>query len=544
MFQLRWGISPTKERVMAKSSSTVTVPETGYRRGAVMLLGLIGAIQVADPIVSSLALVKASDELNFTASIQALAAGVSTLALAAFAISGGVLADRLGRRGVLMASLIVSSIGELLTAVSTDPVMYIAGRVITGMALAITFGSAYAMLRAVSSEKSLGSAMAMFNVLNGVVPVVVMVLAGVLMGVNWRLAYVLLPIVAFVLFWFIRPVLPKMPKTGGGKIDYFGLIFVGVGIAALLYGISNAAGGLTKPAFLVPVIAGIISLVLFAIVENRGKHAVFPIKILAHPAFLGAVIMGIFWNFGAGGLSQMLPNIWQYVTHIPASLIGVAQLPMSAAGVIGSLLAGALLSRGVAARFISITGYGLLVLAFIELAFVDAKSGFLVFLFGMIVAGIGYMMNATTQGNLFLTLAPKSAYGAVTSSKMAVGQFGYALGLTGTSTLVSLFTLNKVDELSKGAVTGEDNWDAITSYMSTGSTTNSALSAISVTDIEAAYASAFNTTSLISGAIVLVAGIVMFISLSRKKAAIPVDDFLAGVRTVPTAAPAAKGTKK
>jgi hypothetical protein len=35
----------------------------------------------------------------------------------------------------------------------------------------------------------------------------------------------------------------------------------------------------------------------------------------------------------------------------------------------------------------------------------------------------------------------------------------------------------------------------------------------------------------------------MFISLSRKKAAIPVDDFLAGVTTVP-AAPASKGAKK
>jgi len=124
-----------------------------------------------------------------------------------------------------------------------------------------------------------------------------------------------------------------------------------------------------------------------------------------------------------------------------------------------------------------------------------------------------------------------------------VGQFGYALGLTGTSTLVSLFTLSKVNELSKGAVSGEENWDAITSYMSTGSTTNSALSAVSVTDIEAAYSTAFNTTSIISGVIVLLAGIVMFISLSRKKAAIPVDDFLAGVTTVP-ATPASKGAKK
>lgn len=525
---------------MAKSTPTVTVPETGFRRGAVILLGLIGAIQVADPIVSSMALVKASDELNFTASIQALAAGVSTLALAAFAISGGVLADRLGRREVLFASLIVSSAGELLTAVSADPTIYIAGRVISGMALGITWGASYAMLRVVSSEKSLGSAMALYSVLNGVLPVFAMVATGVLMGLNWRLAYLLLPVMAFVLLWFIFPVLPKVPRTGGGKIDYAGLILVGGGIASLLYGISCAPQGLTSLAFIVPVVAGVIALALFAIVESKSKHAVFPIKLLAHPAFLGAVVMGIFWNFASGGLSQMLPNIWQYVTHIPSSLIGVAQLPMTAAGIVGSLTAGALLSRGRAAKFISATGYALLVFAFVELAFVDAKSGFLVFLVGMVVAGVGYMMNATTQGNLFLTLAPKTAFGAVTASKMTVGQFGYALGLTGTTTMISTLTLNSVDKLSSGAVSGETNWDAITSYMTSGTSTNSALSAISVSDIEAAYASAFNVTMGVSAVIILVAGIVMFISLSRKNAAIQVDDYLAGVRTVPATKATAK----
>ena len=488
---------------------------------------MVGAIQVADPLVSSLSLVKASDELNFTASMQSLAAGISTLALAAFAISGGLLADRLGRRGILFVSLIISSAGEILTAVSQDPAMYLAGRIITGMALGITFGSSYAMLRAVSSEKSLGGAMALFNILNGVIPVVVMVVTGILLGVSWRLTYLLLPAIALILIWFIPAILPKMPRIGSGRVDVPGLVFVGAGLAALLAGISSASKGLTSMEFLAPVALGIVSLAVFAWRESKATNPVFPIKLLKHPAFLGAVTMGVFWNFAAGGLSQMLPNIWQYVTHIPSALIGLAQLPMSAAGIVGSLIAGALLSKGVAARFISGTGYALLVVAFLELALIEPQSGFVVFLIGMILAGVGYMMNATTQGNLFLTLAPSKFYGAVTSSKMAVGQFGYALGLTGTSTAISILTLNRVDEISKGTVTGESNWDAITSYMSTGTTTNTALAAIPVADIESAYAYAFNMTSAGAAVMVLIAGILMFTALSRKNASVPVDTFIA-----------------
>lgn len=512
---------------MARPSSTVTVPEKGFRRGAVIVLGMLGAIQVADPLVSSLSLVKASDELNFTASMQSLAAGISTLALAAFAITGGMLADRLGRRGILFASLIVSSAGQVLTAVSQDPAMYLSGRIITGMALGITFGSAYAMLRVVSSEKSLGGAMATFNILNGVVPVVVMVVTGVLLSVSWRLTYLLLPAIALILMWFIPAILPKMPRVGAGRVDVPGLIFVGVGLATLLAGISNASKGFTSVDFLAPMGIGVVSLVIFAWHESRSKNPVFPIKLLTHPAFLGAVIMGIFWNFAAGGLSQMLPNMWQYVTHITPSLIGIAQLPMSAAGILGSVVAGALLSRGIPSRFISITGYGFLVLAFAELSLVGPTSGYIVFVVGMVLAGFGYMMNATTQGNLFLTLAPEKFYGAVTSSKMAVGQFGYALGLTGTSTAISIITLSRVNEVSKGTVSGEENWDAITSYMATGSTSNTALAAIPVAEIEGAYAFAFNMTSAGSAGLILIAGILMFISLSRKKASIPVDQFIA-----------------
>lgn len=513
--------------LMAKSDSTVTLPTTGFRRSAVIVLGMVGAIQVADPLESSLSLVKASDELNFTASMQSLAAGISTLALAAFAISGGLLADRLGRRGILFLSLIVSSAGQILTAVNQDSTTYLIGRVITGMALGITFGSAYAMLRAVSSERSLGGAMAMFNILNGVVPVIVIVVTGALLSVSWRVCYLLLPAIALIMMWFIPAILPKTPRVGSGRVDFAGLVFVGIGLATLLAGISNASKGFDSLDFILPLSVGVVALAIFALIERRAKNPVFPIRLLVHPAFLGAVVMGVFWNFAAGGLSQMLPNVWQYVTHIPSAFIGMGQLSMLAAGIVGSLVAGALLSKGVASRFISGTGNAFMVMAFVDLAIIEPGNGFSVFLLGMVLAGVGYMMNATTQSNLFLTLAPKGFYGAVTSSKMAVGQFGYALGLTGTSTAISILTLSREDEVSKGTVTGEGNWDAITSNMATGSTTNSDLSAIPVAQIQDAYSYAFNMTSAGAAALVFVAGILMFVALSRNGSKVPVDEFIA-----------------
>jgi hypothetical protein len=199
---------------------------------------------------------------------------------------------------------------------------------------------------------------------------------------------------------------------------------------------------------------------------------------------------------------------------------------MSAAGIVGSIIAGALLGKGSLPRTTAISGYILMVIGFLTYLTLTPTASYLMFLPGMIIAAIGWMMNATSQGNLFITLAPAKFYGPVTSSKLAVGQFGYALGLTGSTVLVSLFTLSGVSSATKGAVSGDSNWDAITSYLATGSTTNSSLSAVSTSELASIYTSAFISTITIIAVVVAIAGATMYILLKNKKASIPVDEYL------------------
>ena len=76
------------------------------------------------------------------------------------------------------------------------------------------------------------------------------------------------------------------------------------------------------------------------------------------------------------------------------------------------------------------------------------------------------------------------------------------------------------------AVAGERNWDALTSYLYSGSTNNSALSAVSTADLAGIYTSAFVTTITIVAVVTALAGALMYILLKNKKASIPVDEYL------------------
>jgi MFS family permease len=499
---------------------------TPASRTPILLLGLLGAIQVADPLVATVTLVKASDELNLSASMQSLAAGISTFALAATVIPGGVLADRLGRRQVLSMSLLLAALGQLISAFGPSPTLFLLGRVITGIALGTTFAASYGMVKIVSSSAERGPALALFSVVNTVFPLTVVVLTGPVAALNWRWAYLILPVVAVLVFPLTFKLLPDVPKLASGRVDYLGIVLVATGVAGLLSGISSAGAGLGSPLFWLPILIGAAALAGFGYHGSRSPHPLFPPRIFAHPAFLAAVLMGVVFNFASGASSQMSANFWQYIVHLPTAVIGAASAPIAVVSVVAAVIAGRLVKAGIPAATISMIGVGLIALGLASLGFVSQSSNYFAFIPMMVLSGSGVAAVALVQGNLFLNLAPAAFFGPVTSSKTAVGQFGYSLGLTGTTVLVSMFTLSGVERASNGAISGENSWDAITSYLATGTTTDSTLATIGQSTLSQIYSQAFALTAVISAVGVAILAAVIVWSLHRPAAEVPVEDFL------------------
>ncbi len=110
------------------SKSAPKVSSAKMLKLAVPFLGVLGALQGADPNIASTALVGATRGLDMTGGLVALAASISTLALAASVITTGLLADRLGRRRVLMAALVFAVVGDLIVAIAPSSGFFLLGR--------------------------------------------------------------------------------------------------------------------------------------------------------------------------------------------------------------------------------------------------------------------------------------------------------------------------------------------------------------------------------------------------------------------------------
>lgn len=485
---------------------------------AVLLLGFVGGIQTVDPIISSVALVRASSELHFTANITALASGISTLALAATVIASGLLADKLGRRKVLLAALLISIVGDVLVAMSTGTSMYLLGRVIAGIGLGGVFSAAFAYVRAVAGNK-LGTALGQFSAMGGVTTMLGGLVGGVLVTTNWRLAYLVVPIFCVLAFVLVPLLLPKEPAIKGVRIDGVGLGLIALGTTGILYGISKATDSLTAPITWVPILVGICSLVIFAVLESNKKNPILPMSLFKSRVFIAAVISVMLWNLFQAVIVLQLSNLWQYVEHFTPTKVTFGQLPLSVVSIVAAIIAGRSLTKGKSPRSRILLGFVLIALGFGSLFVLPTSGTYMLYLPALLLIGVGLPYVVIASGQLFMSEAPPKFFGPVTSSKTTIGQFGYALGLAGSMVMV--------DNLTKAGITQKltaanvppfqvgQALDSVSQYVNTGvhANTEAARSALQVA--AQSYSSAFSTTMLIMAVTALLAGVTSFMLIKK-----------------------------
>ncbi len=496
-------------------------PDSGQRSPLVPLLflGLLGAIQAADPNISSTALLTAGKALDM-GTLSALAASISTFVLAATVITTGMMADRLGRRKVLIAALILSAIGDLLVALAPGTTVYLVGRALAGIGLGAVFGASFAYVRTFATGKGgLPAALGIFMAASGLFTLLITFVGSSLVGVDWRLSFVVVPILSIVSVLIALTLLPKDgPRPANqGSWDILGQILLAVGIIVFLYGVSHATNGITTPLTVIPVITGIIILGLFALwMRRQGEDGVFPIRLFREPVFIAAVLIGLVYNFSSGVLLLSFSNLFQYANGLKGLSLSLIQVPYLLAGIVAALVVGRMRGAGrITQRGAVLYGTIITVTGFAVFAATAAArpSNALVFLPALILTGMGVIIPSIPYGGLFLQEADPKHYGAVSSSRTTVGQFWYALGLAGSTVLIDGLTRNAVAaKLGPAAGTELEQWSATGGTPSTPGVLPAAAYA---------FSSSFAITMVVFAVVVLAAGIVAWSLLKKYQHADP-----------------------
>ena len=488
---------------------------------AVPFLGLVAGLQGAAVNISATALVSASRGLEMTGGTQALAASVQTLAVAASVVTTGLIADRIGRRHMLLIALAISAIGQLIVAVSPATAFYMLGMAITGIGMGATYGSAFGYLESIVPKAKLASSMGVFTACVMLSTLVMTFIGGVLCGINWRFAFLLVPVVSILALLGVQLLLPKLGRLANGSFDLPGQFFLALGVISFLYGCSELANSLTSPRTIVPLVLGVMLLIAFFIREAKATGAFFPIRLFRSRVFLAAVCAGFIYNFGTAVTFLQVTNLWQYVTGLSTSEVSVWQIPLLVSGMLAGVVTGRLVGNVISDRVAIIGGAGLLLLGAVLLSMANSSHSLLAFTPGLIIAGSGVVVAAVPFGALILREAPADSVGPVTSSRTTMGQMFYTLGFALSMVSVDRLTdIGVIAQLKADGVSPTSygtGLDALSAFVSTGQKPTSTVGQQALQGAASSYGHAFSVTMIGAGVLATVVGLLAFFLLAKDR---------------------------
>lgn len=359
------------------------------------------------------------------------------LALAAFLVTSGSLADRRGRRLVFVAGFGLFTLASLACGLAGSADVLILGRGIQGIGAAMLFAAGPALLGHTFHGRERAMAFGVFGAATGLALAAGPLIGGALMEfAGWRwIFFVNVPvgILAIVITWMrVTESRDKRARTS----DWAGMATFTVALSALVFAIvrGNAEGWSSTPIVSAFAVAGVLGIAFVVIERRRGEAAMFPLSLFRNVTFVGMSIVALVAN-GAGLPSVFIEtSFMQNVLGSTAWEAGLRFLPLTLSlfifGAIGGALTGRVPFRGLMGAACLALGGGLLLTLL-----VTGTSTWTALIPSMIVTGAGMGLFNPTRAALAIAVTEPARAGMASGVNETFQQVGAAIGVAAIGSL-------------------------------------------------------------------------------------------------------------
>lgn len=473
------------------------------------LVVLVGAVLLlaVDATVLYLAVPALTAELSPTSTQVLWVGDIYSLALAGLLVTMGNLADRIGRKRLLLTGSFAFGMASLLAAFAPTPEVLILARLLLGIAGATIMPSTLSLIRNIFTDPAertraiaIWSAAAASGIALG--PLV----GGVLLERFWwgSVFLINLPVMAVVIIvgaWL----LPESKNPNPGAFDLLSSLLSMMAIVPFVYTVKQVAGGNLGPMTVAAITVSVAGSVWFVRRQRRSRSPMIDVDLFRNPAFTGAVLVNFFAVFAFTGVLFFFSQYLQLARGLTPLEAGIAQLPaalaaMAAVAVVGLLLA--TLGRGRAIAFaLTLGAAGLTLVSFVE------SAGWLGWvLLAIVPVGIGIGITQTLSVDAVVSAVKPTKAGAAASISETAYELGVALGIAVLGSVISaLYTRNLTITADLPAGTTalvEDSLASASTVLDTGS---EALIAA-----QQAFVEAMRSTTFVAAGVMLFAALLAY----------------------------------
>jgi EmrB/QacA subfamily drug resistance transporter len=374
------------------------------------------------------------------------------LTFAALLMPAGALADRFGRRRLLLAGIAIFTAASALCGLATAFILNVA-RGLQGIGAAVQLSAALAVLGHEFRGADRSRAFGFWGTVIGVAICAGPPVGGLITSAfGWRWAFLINVPVGIALIVLGTTTVQESRDPDASRLDIGGMVTFGIGLFCLVWALIGAnADGWSSRATVLRLGGGVVILALFVLVERMQQRPMVDFGLFGGRTFLGSAFAMLGFAAAAQVMMTYLPLYLQNVHGMNAAVAGLGMLPFALPLLFCPRIAAWLATRASGRALLTL---GLLVVTAGNLATawaVSTEASYPILAAGMFLIGCGAGLLNGETAKVSMSVVPPERGGMASGMSATLRFVGLVTGITGLGAVLTVSTTQHFADASRRA---------------------------------------------------------------------------------------------
>jgi EmrB/QacA subfamily drug resistance transporter len=353
------------------------------------------------------------------------------LSFAALMLTGGKLADMLGRRRIFVIGIVIFTIASLFCGLAESGGSLIAWRIVQGVGAALMNPATLAIISATFPPRQRGMAIGIWAGVSALALAIGPLVGGLLTEhLSWSwVFFVNVPVGVFGVAASYLLIDESRDMSEEQRLDPAGLLTSGLGLFALTYGLIEAnTYGWSSARIVGAFVAAAVLLASFVVLELRQRVPMLDLTLFRNGTFAGANVVILMVGLAMFGVFFFVSLYMQNILGFSAVQAGAAFLPMTVLIILVAPIAGKLSDR-IGSRWLMTGGMTLLGIQLLYYSTLGTTATFWDLLPALLIGGVGMALTMTPSAAAIIGSVPTDKAGVGSAVMNSMRQVGGSIGV-------------------------------------------------------------------------------------------------------------------